>query len=101
VTGCTHFVVLLTPQSIGKPWINQEMDAGPVRKLNNVCRFLPVRYKLAASDLPPLLSGMHAPEITADEDITQLINDIHGVSRKPPLGSAPQTVTQSAEARTG
>ena len=25
---CTHFLVLLTPQSVGKPWVNQEMDAG-------------------------------------------------------------------------
>lgn len=101
LSGCTHFLVLLTPKSTGKPWVNQEMDAGLVRKLNNQCRFLPVRYKLPASELPPLLSGMHAPEITADEDITQLINDIHGISRKPPLGPAPQAVTQSAETRTG
>lgn len=101
LSGCTHFLVLLTPQSIGKLWVNQEMDAGLVRKLNNQCRFLPVRYKMPASELPPLLSGMHAPEITADEDITQLINDIHRISRKPPLGPAPQAVTQSAETRTG
>ena len=25
---CTHFLVLLTPNSIEKPWVNQEMDAG-------------------------------------------------------------------------
>jgi len=98
---CTHFLVLLTPQSVRKPWVNQEMDAGLVRKLNNDCQFLPVRYKLPASDLPPLLSGMHAPEITSDEDITQLINDIHEVTRKPPLGQPPQSVTQSTETITG
>lgn len=95
---CTHFLVLLTPQSIGKPWVNQEMDAGLVRRLNNECSFMPVRYNLAASQLPPLLSGMHAPEIRADEDITQLVNDIHGISRKPPLGPAPHA--QAAEITT-
>lgn len=101
LSGCTHFLVLLTPQSIGKPWVNQEMDAGLVRRLNNECRFLPVRYRLPASELPPLLSGMHAPEITADEEITQLINDIHGVSRKPPLGPAPPAVARATETQTG
>lgn len=101
LSGCTHFLVLLTPQSIAKPWVNQEMDAGLVRKLKNECRFLPVRYQLPANELPPLLSGMHAPEITADEDVTQLINDIHGVSRKPPLGPAPQAVAQAKETITG
>lgn len=101
LSGCTHFLVLLTPQSIGKPWVNQEMDAGLVRKLNDQCRFLPVRYNLPASALPPLLSGMHAPEVTTDEDIAQVIGDIHGVSRKPPRGPAPQVVAQSAETKTG
>jgi hypothetical protein len=94
---CTHFLVLLTPNSISKPWVNQEMDAGLVRKLNNECRFLPVRYKLPASALPPLLSGMHAPEIEGDEDVTQLIHDIHGVSRKPPLGKAPLAAAAATE----
>jgi hypothetical protein len=101
LSGCTHFLVLLTPQSINKPWVNQEMDAGLVRKLNDECRFLPIRHKLPASALPPLLSGIYSPEIVVDEDITQLINDIHGVSRKPPLGPAPQAVGQAAESKTG
>jgi TIR domain len=87
ISECTHFLVLLTPQSIGKPWVNQEMDAGLVRKLNNQCRFLPVRYELPASALPPLLSGMYSPEIAVDEEITQLINDIYGVTRRPPRGA--------------
>ena len=98
---CTHFLVLLTPQSVGKPWVNQEMDAGLVRKLGNKCRFLPVRHKLPARDLPPLLSGMHAPEISDDGDISQLITDIHGISRKPNLGPAPHSKASEASAETG
>jgi len=30
--ACTHFLVLLTPTSISKPWVNQEMDAGLMQK---------------------------------------------------------------------
>lgn len=99
LSGCTHFLVLLTPRSIEKPWVNQEMDAGLVAKLSNQCRFLAIRHELPASELPPLLKGMLSPEIKADEDITQLINDIHGVSRKPPLGPAPMVVAQSADTK--
>lgn len=98
---CTHFLVLLTPQSVGKPWVNQEMDAGLVRKLSNKCSFLPVRHKLPPQDLPPLLSGMHAPEVSADEDIAQLINDIHGISRKPKLGPRPHAHAAEATTQTG
>jgi TIR domain len=101
LSGCTHFLVLLTPQSIDKPWINQEIDAGLVRKLNDQCRLLPVRHKLAASALPPLLSGTHAPEITDDSDITQLINDIFDVSRKPPLGTVPEAIAEANNTKTG
>lgn len=99
--NCTHFLVLLTPQSVGKPWVNQEMDAALVRKLNDKCRFLPLRHNLPPQDLPPLLSGMHAPEISADEDITQLINDIHGISRKPTLGPRPHALASEVATQTG
>ncbi len=101
ISECTHFLALLTPESISKPWVNQEMDAGLVRKLNAACRFLPVRFQLPASSLPPLLSGMHSPEIAADEDIAQLINDIYGLTRKPPLGAPPAAVSAAASTKTG
>lgn len=87
---CTHFLVLLTPASVGKPWVNQEMDAGLVRKLNAQTQFIALRHELAAGALPPLLSGMLSPEIeNFDSDVGQLIADIHGVTRRPPLGATP------------
>ena len=101
LTDCTHFLVLLTPQSIDKPWVNAEMDAALVQKLDNQCRFLPVRHDLPASALPPLLKGLASPIVTTDEEITQLINDIYGVSRKPPLGPPPDTVAEARQTDTG
>lgn len=101
ISECSHFLVLLTPQSIGKPWVNQEMDAGLVRKLNDQCRFLPARYELPASALPPLLSGMHSPEIVTNEDIAQLINDIYGVTRRPARGAPPTSVSVGVSTNTG
>lgn len=93
LADCTHFLVLLTPASITKPWVNQEMDAGLVRKLNENTRFIAVRSGLAASALPPLLAGMLSPSIDDfDADVRQLVNDIHGILRKPPLGAPPLSV---------
>jgi TIR domain len=100
IAGCTHFLVLLTSESIGKPWVNQEMDAGLVRKLNDQCKFFPIRYDLPSSALPPLLSGMHSPAITTDEDIVQLINDVYGVNRRPPRGTPPIAIARSSGATT-
>lgn len=92
LADCTHFVVLLTRTSINKPWVQQEMDAGLVKRIAGQTRFIALRAGVPTVNLPPLISGMLSPEI-ADENfetgIRDLINDIHGVSRKPPLGAAP------------
>jgi len=72
------------------------MDAGLVRKLNEETRFIAVRSHLAAAELPPLLSGMLSPSIDDfDADMRQLVNDIHGISRRPPLGPTPASLAGS------
>ncbi len=94
---CTHFVVLLTETSIQKPWVNAELDAAFVRKLNDHCRLIPLRHGIEPSSLPPLLQGLRSPTISVDaSDIQQIINDIHGITDKPPLGQAPGAVMSSA-----
>lgn len=93
LSSCTVFLVLLTPQSINKPWVNQEMDAGLVRKIEDQARFIPLRNNLPPSALPPLLRGMLSPALEdLDNDLKKLIADILGVSRKPPLGTAPSVL---------
>lgn len=99
---CTHFIVLLTPQSIDKPWVNLEVDAGLARRLGKGCRFIPLRCGLKVGDLPPTLQTMLSPEIDPNTlDIAQLINDIHGITRKPPLGAAPAVLSSTPATKTG
>ena len=101
LTDRTHFLVLLTPQSIDKPWVKAEMDAAFVQKVEDQCKFLPVRHDLSISALPPLLRGLDSPTVTTDEELKQLINDIYGVSRKPPLGPPPEAVAEARQTDTG
>lgn len=94
LSDCTHFVVLLTPHSIKKPWVNTEIDAGFVGKVEARCRFIPLRSGLEISDLTPLLSTMRAPSLDDfDSAIGQLVSDILGLTRKPPLGKRPAAQT--------
>jgi hypothetical protein len=96
--SCTDFIVLLTPTSIGKPWVNQEMDAGLVRKIQGEARFIPLRCGLPASALPPLFKGMLSPSIEDFEiEARSLVYDILGVSRKPQLGPLPATVADASQ----
>lgn len=88
--GCTHFVALLTPESVQKPWVQTEMDAAFVRKVEGACRFIPLRLNVDLQVLPPLLRGLYSPSLDNDEAAVQrLIGDIYEVSRKPPLGPVP------------
>lgn len=87
---CTHFVVLLTPSSVAKPWVAAEMDAALVARLSRGTKFIALRCGLVPSALPLLLQALLSPEVDPSSlELTQLINDIYGVTRKPPLGLPP------------
>lgn len=99
---CTHFVALLTPNSIDKPWVNAEMDAAFVRKVEGQCKFIPLRKDLSVEAIAPLLRALHSPEIkNYEEDVRSLVNFIHGITRKPPLGLIPSAIRESSNGATG
>lgn len=90
LSDCTHFVVLLTPTSINKPWVNEEIDAGFVRHVEGVSRFIPVRHNLDVTRLSPLLKSRIASEICSDgTGLDTLVGDIFGLSTKPVIGTKP------------
>ena len=99
IGSCTHFIVLLTPVSIQKPWVNEEIDAGFVRNLEGKCKFIPLRCGLDFDKLSPLLKGKYSPALHGSHDESntkKLIDSIHGVSDKPPLGEPPQAIRESS-----
>lgn len=90
IGDCTHFIVLLTPRSIVKPWVQEEIDAAFTRKLGAGIKLIPLRCDLPANEMPLLLQSQLSPAVDAEVvDISQLVNDIHGVSKKPALGRSP------------
>ena len=102
LVGCTHFFVLLTPQSLPKPWVNAEIDAAFIRKLEGQCKFIPLRQNLSVDALPPLLKAVYSPELTDyDDGLKALVSFIHGVSEKPSLGSTPAIIKESSRGQLG
>ncbi|MBU1316002.1 MAG: toll/interleukin-1 receptor domain-containing protein [Alphaproteobacteria bacterium] len=97
--NCTHFIVLLSPSAMQRPWVQEEMDAGLIRQIGGQARFITLRYGVSSHELPPLLIGKLAPEVSRsslERDIRDLVNDIHGVSRKPELGKPPSAAALPA-----
>ena len=95
----THFVVALTETSITKPWVAKEIDVGLVRQVGGQSRFVPLVMDVEASKLPPFLQAMLFLKIDPDNpvDLKTLVDRLHGVSRKPPLGAAPRYVQPAPE----
>jgi len=99
LANCTHFVVLLTQNSLHKPWVETEIDAGFIRAVGGELRFMGIRVGVGVNDLSPFLRTLRCPEIHLDQasQVEALIADIHGVSRKPERGTAPRYVKMRPE----
>jgi hypothetical protein len=96
IESCTHFIVLLTPISLEKDWVNAEVDAAFVQKVGGQSVLIPLRHELGVNRLPPLLAALRSPEIRDyDEDVKALINDIRGLTRKPPVSLVTRQQTPS------
>ena len=88
----THFVVVLTETSITKPWVAKEIDVGLVQQVGGKSRFVPLVVDLDPAKLSPFLQAMLFLKIdpASEADLKALVDRLHGVSRKPPLGDAPR-----------
>lgn len=90
----THFVVALTETSISKPWVAKEIDVGLVRQVGGQSRFIPLLIDLDPAKLSPFLQTMLYLPLDPTDDVQRkgLVDRLHGVSRKPALGSVPRYV---------
>lgn len=95
----THFLLLATPASIGRPWVTAEWRAALHRRLGEGIKLIVVRKDLGAQDLPVLLRDYHSPSLDGDfgETAKALIDAIHGVGRRPPLGPRPPVAAAAEE----
>jgi len=84
----THFVVILTPTSIAKPWVAREIDVGFVRLVGGSSRMVPLRVGVEVGTLSPFLQTLLCPAFdpSSDQDLKWLVDRLNGVSRKPALG---------------
>tara|TARA_R110002072_G_scaffold34683_3_gene103477 strand:- start:1036 stop:1746 length:711 start_codon:yes stop_codon:yes gene_type:complete len=67
---CSHFVVLLTANSIKKPWVDEEIDVGLLRTIEGTSKFLGLRCGIDLADLSPFLRTRLTPEFGLSEKIS-------------------------------
>lgn len=90
IEGASYFLVLLTPASLQSEWVQTELDAGMVRRIEGKCRLIPVILDVSHEQVPITLRGLRWVSLNPyDEGLRELINVCHEVDTKPALGSAP------------
>jgi hypothetical protein len=90
----THFLVMLTPTSIKKPWVRREIDVGITRLVGGKSRMMPLRVGVEVSELSEFLQTLLCREFdpASEDDRKSLVARLHGVSEKPVLGPKPHYV---------
>ncbi|MEO6710490.1 MAG: toll/interleukin-1 receptor domain-containing protein [Planctomycetota bacterium] len=101
--GMTHFVVMLTPAALKKPWVAMEIDAAIIRKLGGESHFIPLLVGVAPKDLPIMLRTILGVPFdpNSDADLKSLVDSLWGVSARPALGPIPHHVRAMASAPPG
>ncbi|MGB2714437.1 MAG: toll/interleukin-1 receptor domain-containing protein [Vicinamibacterales bacterium] len=95
VDRATHFLVLLTTASLASEWVHIELDAAMVNRISGKCRLIPVLLGIRAEDVPATLRGLVWVSLDPYESgARKLIEVCHDISRKPPLGAAPNWASE-------
>ena len=102
IDRASHFLVLVTPNSLKSQWVQTELDAGMVKRINGTCRLIPILLGIDMSQLPVTLQGIVWVRLEPyEEGLRKLIETCHEVATKPPLGPAPAWTQQRPLDETG
>ncbi|MBZ0089597.1 MAG: toll/interleukin-1 receptor domain-containing protein, partial [Thermoanaerobaculia bacterium] len=84
-------VVVLSKTSVSKPWVQAELEAGIVRRIENTLRLIPV--VLDGVEVPAALKAHRWISVGEDLDcgpvVDEIVASVFDLSRKPALGRAP------------
>ena len=87
--GCEDFIIVLSKNSINRPWVQTELDSATIRKLNGkVRKIIPVKVE-DCGELPPTLGSLCWEDFSNQPynlAFKRVFNSIFGVDVRPPLG---------------
>jgi hypothetical protein len=84
------FIAILSSSSLKSEWVQSELDAGMVKRIEGSCRLIVCPYGINDEDIPVTLRGRRYVRLTDYESgLRELVNTCHGLSEKPPLGDLP------------
>jgi hypothetical protein len=86
--GCEYFIIVLSKNSINRPWVKTELDAATIRRLNGkVRKIIPVRIE-DCGDLPPMLGALLWEDFSNqpyESALKRVLDSVFGRDTRPPL----------------
>jgi TIR domain len=95
-------VIILSSNSIKKPWVKAEVEASIVKRIEEGIRIIPIVLDgLVGDEIPTALKPIlyvRIPDFqNYDAELKRIIGTIYGYSDKPALGSAPAYIQNPIE----
>jgi hypothetical protein len=95
---CEYFIIVLSKNSINRPWVQRELDAATVRHIGGkVRKIIPIKIE-DCGDLPPTLASLCWEDFSNQPygaALKRVLDSIFGVDVRPPLGAP--SIIASAE----
>jgi len=98
IEAASHFLVLLTPNSLKSEWVQTELDAGMVRRISGHCKLIPIVHEIRDEEVPATLAGVlwvRLEQTGYAKGVRKLLDACHGVSDRPAIGPVPSWVQQN------
>jgi hypothetical protein len=95
------FLVVLSVASVSSKWVQEELDAAMIRKIEGVTRIIPLIKE--PCEIPVPLRGLLYVDLSKnyEEGIKTLLKTMHGVSDKPTIGPIPSYIADLKQSVVG
>ena len=91
IKNAEAMIVVLSKNSVQKPWVREELNAGFMKRINGKCKLIPV--VLDDCQVPEALKSTIWQKIkdisSYNEELDRIVSSIFGLTDKPPLGNSP------------
>jgi len=89
--GCDAMIVVLSNNSINSKWVQEELNSGMVKRIQEKTKLIPVR--LDGCEVPECLKATVWENVadleSYDGQFERIVNSIFGQYNRPPVGNAP------------
>ncbi|MBI1814899.1 MAG: toll/interleukin-1 receptor domain-containing protein [Deltaproteobacteria bacterium] len=88
ISTATHFLALLSPNSLESEWVQTELDAALVQRIAGACRLIPILCGVEDSEVPVTLRSIRwirISDVSYDDGVRELVDACCEAQVKPPL----------------